>query len=158
MTALKSLFFFILAPGLLMGYFPYLISTMDAELFNPGVVGYLAFPLWFVGWTVMIWCFWIFIANGRGTPAPVDPPRELVIVGPYRFVRNPMYAAGIIALLGWIFWSPSIPLIAAPFLFFLAAYLFVIFYEEPTLKNKFGAAYDEYARRVPRWMPKLRDR
>lgn len=158
MTVLKSLFFFILVPGLLMGYFPYLISTTDTELFVPGILGWLAFPLWFVGWTVMIWCFWIFIANGRGTPAPVDPPRNLVVVGPYRFVRNPMYAAGLTALFGWSLWSPSLALIAAPFLFFLAAHLFVTFYEEPTLKKKFGAAYDEYARRVPRWIPKLRDR
>lgn len=158
MTALKSLFFFILVPGLLMGYFPYLISTTDAELFTLGV-GYLAFPLWFIGWTVMIWCFWIFIADGRGTPAPIDPPKELVIVGPYRFVRNPMYAAGILALFGWILWSPSLPLIVAPFVFFTAAHLFVMFYEEPVLKRKFGTAYEEYLNNVPRWIPRIsRDR
>lgn len=156
MTAFKSLFFFILVPGTLMGYFPYLVASTDTELLTPGVLGYLAFPLWFVGWTVMIWCFWIFLANGRGTPAPIDPPHELVIVGPYRFVRNPMYVAGLIALLGWIIWSPSLPLIVAPFLFFIAAHLFVIGYEEPTLKKKFGAVYEEYCKRVPRWIPRLK--
>lgn len=156
MTVLKSLFFFIFVPGLLIGYFPYLISTTDVELFAPGILSYLAFPLWFVGWTVMLWCFWIFIANGRGTPAPIDPPRELVIVGPYRFVRNPMYAAGLAALLGWILWSPSLSLILAFFLFLLATHLFVMLYEEPTLKRTFGAAYDDYCRRVPRWIPRLK--
>lgn len=156
MNALKSLIFLILVPGLLVGYFPYRISTTDAELFTPGVFSYLALPFWFIGWTVMLWCFWVFTVIGKGTPAPIAPPGELVAVGPYRFVRNPMYAAGVTALLGWIPWSPSLPLIAAPFLFVAAAHLFVIFYEETILKKKFGAAYEEYLNRVPRWLPRLR--
>lgn len=156
MTALKSLFFLILVPGLLIGYFPYLISTTDTELLALGAVRYLAFPLLLAGWVAMLWCFWNFLVNGRGTPAPIDPPKELVAVGLYRFVRNPMYVAGLIALLGWILWSPSLPLIVAPFLFFTAAHLFVTGYEEPTLKRKFGTAYEEYCRRVPRWIPKLK--
>lgn len=156
MTALKSLFFLILVPGLLIGYFPYLISTSDTELLMLGAVRYLAFPLLLIGWAAMLWCFWNFLVNGRGTPAPIDPPKELVAVGPYRFVRNPMYVAGIIALFGWILWSPSLPLILAPFLFFTAAHLFVTGYEEPTLKKKFGAVYEDYCKRVPRWIPKLK--
>ena len=156
MTALKSLFFLVLVPGLLIGYFPYAVSRNDTELLALGAVRYLALPLLAVGWTVMLWCFWNFLVTGRGTPAPIDPPRELVAVGPYRFVRNPMYAAGLTALLGWILWSPSLPLILAPFLFFAAAHLFVTGYEEPTLKKKFGAAYEEYCNRVPRWIPKFK--
>lgn len=156
MTALKSLFFLVLVPGLLIGYFPYLISTGDTELIALGVLRYLAFPLLLIGWTAMLWCFWNFLVNGRGTPAPFDPPRELVAVEPYRFVRNPMYAAGLVTLLGWMLWSPSLPLIVAPFLFFTVAHLFVTGYEEPTLKKKFGAAYEEYCKRVPRWIPKLK--
>jgi protein-S-isoprenylcysteine O-methyltransferase Ste14 len=155
MTALKSLLFFIVVPGLLIGYFPYRISITDAELFAPGMLSYLAFPLWFIGWTVMLWCFWIFTASGKGTPAPFDPPSELVAMGPYRFVRNPMYVAGLTALIGWIFWSPSLPLILAPLIFFTAAHLFVTGYEEPILKKKFGTSYEEYLTRVPRWIPRL---
>lgn len=154
MTALKSLLFLILVPGMLIGYFPYLISTKDIELFDPGILAYLAFPLWLLGGAGMLWCFWNFTVNGKGTPAPIDPPRELVAVGLYRFVRNPMYVAGLIALLAWILWSPSLPLIAALFLFFTAAHLFVTLYEEPTLKKKFGAAYENYCQRVLRWIPK----
>lgn len=154
MAALKSLVFLILVPGMLIGYVPYVISTTDIELFPPGVLSYLAFPLWLIGGISMLWCFWNFTVNGRGTPAPIDPPRELVVVGLYRFVRNPMYVAGLIALLGWILWSPSLPLIAALFLFFTAAHLFVTLYEEPTLKKKFGATYENYCQRVPRWIPK----
>jgi len=156
MTALKSLFFLLLVPGLLIGYFPYIISATDSELFSTGVIAYLAFPLWMIGTIMMFWCFWDFLVKGKGTPAPIDPPKELVAVGLYRFVCNPMYVAGIIALLGWILWSPSLPLIVAPFLFFSAAHLFVTLYEEPNLKKKFGAAYEEYCKRVPRWIPHLR--
>jgi len=155
MTTLKSLFFLVLVPGMLIGYFPYLISTTDSELFAPGVIAYLAFPLWLIGGVSMLWCFWSFLVNGRGTPAPIDPPKELVAVGLYRFVRNPMYVAGIVALIGWILWSPSLPLIVAPFVFFIAAHLFVTGYEEPTLKKKFGAAYADYFKRIPRWIPRL---
>ena len=156
MTTLKSLFFLILVPGMLIGYFPYLISTTDDELFEAGILSYLAFPLWLIGGVSMLWCFWDFLVNGKGTPAPIDPPKELVAVGLYRFVRNPMNVAGIIALLGWILWSPSLPLIVAPFVFFTAAHLFVTLYEEPTLKKKFGAAYEEYLKRVPRWIPRIK--
>jgi protein-S-isoprenylcysteine O-methyltransferase Ste14 len=156
MTTLKSLFFLVLVPGLLMGYFPFLISTNDTELFTLGLLSYLAFPLWFIGWTAMLWCFWDFTFQGKGTPAPIDPPKVLVAVGLYRYVRNPMYVAGLIALFGWILWSPSLPLIVAPFLLFIATHLFVTFYEEPTLKKKFGVRYEDYIKRVPRWMPRIK--
>jgi protein-S-isoprenylcysteine O-methyltransferase Ste14 len=122
-------------------------------LFTPGVLGYLAIPLWLLGGLGMLWCFWNFLVNGKGTPAPIDPPKELVAVGLYRHVRNPMYVAGLIALFGWILWSPSLPLIVAPILFLTAAHLFVTRYEEPHLKKTFGAAYEDYCQRVPRWFP-----
>ncbi len=101
----------------------------------------------------MLSCVWNFIFIGKGTPAPIDPPKELVAVGLYRYIRNPMYASGIIVLLGWLVWSPSLPLLIAPILFFAAAHSFVLLYEEPTLKRKFGAAYEDYLQRVPRWIP-----
>lgn len=153
MTVFKSLFFLILVPGLLIGYFPYAISTNDVELISLGTFRFLAFPLLLVGWTAMLWCFWNFLVIGKGTPAPIDPPKELVAVGPYRFVRNPMYFSGIVALFGWMLFSPSLPLIVAPFIFFAAAHLFVTLYEEPTLHKKFGASYEKYCKRVPRWVP-----
>lgn len=156
MTALKSLAFLILVPGLLLGYLPYSISLADNELFEPGILAYLAVALWLSGGTGILWCFWNFTVNGRGTPAPIDPPKELVAVGLYRYVRNPMYVSGLVALTGWILWSPSLTLIVVPFVFFLAAHTFVTLYEEPTLKRKFGAAYEDYLKRVPRWIPRLK--
>ncbi|HEX6269021.1 MAG TPA: isoprenylcysteine carboxylmethyltransferase family protein [Anaerolineales bacterium] len=156
MTALKSLFFFLLVPGLLLGVFPYWIAQSDVPLFEAGFFRYLAIPFWIIGMMMMVWCFWDFTVKGRGTPAPFDPPKELVATGPYRYVRNPMYVSGLISLIGWILWSPSLPLILAPVVFGVAAHTFVLLYEEPTLKKKFGAGYEAYLKQVPRWVPKFR--
>lgn len=155
MTALKSLLFFIFVPGTVMGYVPFMIAAGDAEFIDLGVLRYLAVPLWLVSGLAVLWCFWDFTFKGRGTPAPIDPPKELVAVGLYRFVRNPMYVSGVIALIGWILWSPSFSMILTPILFFVAAHLFVTLYEEPTLKKKFGAAYEAYCQRIPRWIPRF---
>lgn len=157
MTAFRSLLFLVLVPGTVMGFIPYAISRTDVELLSTGAFRFLAVLLWLAGGAGMLWCFWNFTISGRGTPAPIDPPKELVAVGLYRYVRNPMYVSGIIALLGWTLWSPSIPLIVAPILFLAATHTFVTLYEEPTLRVKFGAAYEDYLRRVPRWIPRIRN-
>jgi|SRR5579872_216909 len=110
-----------------------------------------------LGFAVALRCVWDFGWTGRGTPAPIAPPQRLVVVGFYRYVRNPMYvgfAAGWIGL--WtIFGHPEPVLIAAVAAIALGVYLFVLFYEEPTLRRKFGADYEEYCRNVPRWWPRL---
>jgi protein-S-isoprenylcysteine O-methyltransferase Ste14 len=155
MTALKSLFFLIFVPGLLIGYIPYVVSTTDTEFASLGVIAYIAFLLWFLASAAMFWCFWNFLVNGRGTPAPIDPPKELVVVGLYRYVRNPMYVAGLIGLLGWILWSPSFSLILVFIIFFIATHLFITLYEEPNLKKRFGESYEQYLHQVPRWIPKF---
>jgi len=155
-TALKSLLFFILVPCLLIGCVPFYISINNVPLFDFGAFRYLALPFWLAGAAGMIWCFWDFTFKGKGTPAPIDPPKELVNSGPYRYVRNPMYVSGVIALLGWLIWSPSRSLILASLLFFVAAHLFVTLYEEPHLRKTFGAVYEEYYKSVPRWIPRLR--
>jgi len=156
MTAFKSILFFLLVPSLLLGIFPYWIAQSEAELFDPGFLRYIAIPMWITGAAGMVWCFWDFTVKGRGTPAPIDPPKELVATGPYRYVRNPMYVSGLIALIGWILWSPSLSLILASILFFTATHSFVLLYEEPALKKKFGTAYESYLRKVPRWIPRFR--
>src|SRR5438477_4511390 len=111
-----------------------------------------------LGFAVALRCVWDFGWIGRGTPAPVAPPQRLVVVGFYRYVRNPMYlgfAAGWIGL--WIvFGHPDLRLIAATVAVALGVCLFVMFYEEPTLRGKFGADYDEYRRNVRRWWPRMR--
>ncbi|MGO8796651.1 MAG: methyltransferase family protein [Candidatus Sulfotelmatobacter sp.] len=110
-----------------------------------------------LGFAVALRCVWDFGWTGHGTPAPVAPPQRLVVVGFYRYVRNPMYwgfAAGWIGL--WvIFGHPNPILIAAVAAVALGVHLFVVFYEEPTLRRKFGPPYEEYCRNVNRWWPRL---
>jgi protein-S-isoprenylcysteine O-methyltransferase Ste14 len=111
-----------------------------------------------LGFAVALRCVWDFGRTGHGTPAPMVPPRRLVVVGLYRHVRNPMYlgfAAGWIGL--WIvFGQAHLPAIAAVMAIALGVHLFVILYEEPTLRKKFGAEYEEYCRNVRRWWPRWR--
>jgi protein-S-isoprenylcysteine O-methyltransferase Ste14 len=111
-----------------------------------------------LGFAVALRCIWDFGWTGRGTPAPVAPPQRLVVVGFYRFVRNPMYlgfAAGWVGL--WIvFGHASIEAIAAVAAVAVGVHLFVVFYEESTLRGKFGADYEEYCHNVNRWWPRVR--
>jgi protein-S-isoprenylcysteine O-methyltransferase Ste14 len=90
---------------------------------------------------------------GKGTPAPFDPPRRLVVRGPYRFVRNPMYIGAIVGLTGASIFYESLALLGFTAVFALTVHLFVMFYEEPTLRRLFGEDYIEYCRRVRRWLP-----
>lgn len=105
------------------------------------------------GATLAVWCVVTFALVGRGTPAPFDPPRRLVTAGPYRFVRNPMYIGAGLALAGAAAFYGSVPLLAFAAGFFLVTHLFVIAYEEPTLRRMFPSEYAEYTRRVRRWRP-----
>jgi protein-S-isoprenylcysteine O-methyltransferase Ste14 len=107
------------------------------------------------GGALALACIMTFVTRGEGTPAPFDPPRKFVAVGPYKFVRNPMYIGGCIVLFGFGLYerSPAILLFALPWLLF--AHLFVILYEEPHLRATFGAPYDAYCLSVRRWLPRL---
>jgi protein-S-isoprenylcysteine O-methyltransferase Ste14 len=107
------------------------------------------------GAAVALWCVLAFALVGRGTPAPFDPPRRLVVEGPYRFVRNPMYVGAGVALAGAALFFESVALALFTGGFFLITHLFVLGYEEPTLRRTFGEAYDAYCRRVRRWRPRL---
>jgi protein-S-isoprenylcysteine O-methyltransferase Ste14 len=99
-------------------------------------------------------CISTFVFVGRGTPAPFDPPRRLVVQGPYRFVRNPMYLGAGMALAGAAFFYQSIPLLGYAGLFLLITHVLVLVYEEPTLRRIFDGDYEAYCGRVGRWWPK----
>jgi len=107
------------------------------------------------GAAVALWCIFTFASIGRGTPAPFDPPRRLVIQGPYRFVRNPMYIGAGLALAGAALFYESLPLLGYAGVFFLATHLFVVLYEEPTLRRTFGQEYESYCQQVRRWWPSV---
>lgn len=105
------------------------------------------------GAVLALWCVGTFIVIGRGTPAPFDPPRQLVVVGPYRLVRNPMYIGAGLALAGAALFYESVALLAYAVAFTLITHLFVMMYEEPTLRATFGDSYERYCRQVRRWWP-----
>src|SRR5687768_12127419 len=106
------------------------------------------------GAALVVWCILSFALIGHGTPAAFDPPRRLVVRGPYRFVRNPMYLGAGLALFGAALFYQSIPLVGYAALFLLVTHGFVVLYEEPTLRRTFDEEYEAYCRRVGRWWPK----
>lgn len=118
----------------------------------PQVVGIL---IGTAGAVVALWCILAFASIGRGTPMPLDPPRRLVIKGPYRFVRNPMYLGAALALVGAALVYESLPLLGYAGLFLIATHLFVVWHEEPTLRRTFGQDYEAYCGRVRRWWPSV---
>jgi protein-S-isoprenylcysteine O-methyltransferase Ste14 len=101
-----------------------------------------------------ILCVGSFVLRGNGTPAPFDAPRVLVAMGPYRYVRNPMYIGALGVIVGFGLYQRSLSILLFSVVWLFLAHLFVLFYEEPTLQRKFGEAYDEYCNAVPRWIPK----
>jgi protein-S-isoprenylcysteine O-methyltransferase Ste14 len=111
-----------------------------------------------LGFSVAFRCVWDFGWTGHGTPAPFAPPQKLVVVGFYRYVRNPMYAGFFSGWLGlWaVFGRASLPALVIALVVVLAVGLFVRFYEEPTLRKMFGADYEVYCSNVSRWIPQLR--
>src|SRR5688500_2230460 len=146
MTALKSFLFLILAPGVVAGYIPLALLRRGAQI-ETGILAYLAFPLWTIGGIILLWSFWNFLTQGRGTPAPIDPPKELVATGFYRYVRNPMYVGVLAVIFGHFLWFGYWNLLAYALLVFVLFNTFVTYYEEPTLKRKFGASYEDYLRK-----------
>jgi protein-S-isoprenylcysteine O-methyltransferase Ste14 len=107
------------------------------------------------GGALALWCILAFAVIGKGTPAPFDPPRRLVIRGPYRYLRNPMYLGAALALLGAALFYRSLPLLGYVGGFLLVTHGFVVWYEEPTLGRLFGAEYQAYRSGVRRWLPRI---
>jgi protein-S-isoprenylcysteine O-methyltransferase Ste14 len=109
-----------------------------------------------LGFAVALRCVWDFGWTGNGTPAPVAPPTRLVVVGCYRYVRNPMYLGFAVGWIGlWVVFGHANPAaIAAVIAAAVGVHLFVLLYEEPTLRGKFGSDYEQYCRNVNRWWPR----
>jgi len=108
-----------------------------------------------IGAALALWCIFTLAVLGKGTPAPCDAPRHLVVRGPYRFVRNPMYLGAATALAGAALFYESAALAGYAGAFLLLTHAFVMGYEEPTLRTTFGEEYRDYCRRVRRWWPRL---
>ena len=122
---------------------------------NPRPLGWIVVA---IGGAIALPCIWEFAWRGLGTPAPFDPPRRLVISGPYRWVRNPMYLGFGIVLIGEALVFPNITWVILIMVvsLWIVVTLFVLGYEEPTLRRTFGADYETYCRNVHRWIPRVR--
>src|SRR5215467_2848259 len=149
--AIRNLLFTVVVPGLGGFWAPWWILHRDGR--TPAPVMWAAVPVIAAGAVLYVWCVWNFAAVGGGTPGPWDAPRRVVARGPYRWVRNPIYLAALLIVLGeaWLFTSPRLLAYAAAMAF--CFHLFVTGYEERTLARRFGPAYLEYRRAVPRWIP-----
>jgi protein-S-isoprenylcysteine O-methyltransferase Ste14 len=153
LLAFRSLAFVVLLPGMVAGYVPFRILRTSDQLHAPplSVAAVAAAVLLVAGTAVLLRCVWDFFVAGRGTLAPVDPPKYLVVRGLYRFTRNPMYNGVVAMLLGesWLFHSSRLVEYAVVVL--VVFHLFVVLYEEHTLESRFGESYRTYRRAVPRW-------
>jgi len=153
----RSLMWTILLPGFFAGYVPWRyfgLNRVHFDLFRPtDAVGLFCIGL---GSLLLGACILEFARSGRGTLSPLDPPHHLVVRGLYRYVRNPMYLSVTGIVLGEVLVSQSRALAVYWAIWFLGVNLFVMGYEEPTLRRQFGASYDEYRQQVGRWIPTSR--
>jgi protein-S-isoprenylcysteine O-methyltransferase Ste14 len=149
---LKNLLFTALVPGTIAGFLPWWIARERPLSSGPLLV--LGSALLAIGAAIYGWCLWDFATFGRGTPAPIDPPKKLVVRGLYRFVRNPMYVGVICALLGWSALYSDRRLLYYAACLGACFHLFVVLYEERKLRRRFGREYDDYCARVGRWLPR----
>ena len=157
LLVLRSLLWAILLPGVVAGLVPwYYFGLRDARIdwSSPfhiaGVICVAA------GTMLLAACIFEFARTGRGTLSPVDPPRQLVVRGLYRYVRNPMYLSVTVILLGEVILTRSRGLVQWWAIWFIFVNLFILGYEEPALRRQFGASYEAYARSVGRWIPTRR--
>jgi protein-S-isoprenylcysteine O-methyltransferase Ste14 len=157
-AAVGSALFFLVAPGTVVGLFPWLLTGWQVRDPVPywAPMRVLGGILLVAGLIVLVQAFVRFVVEGLGTPAPIAAPGRLVVGGLYRYVRNPMYGAVLAAIVGQALLLGQVGLVlyaAAVWLLFAA---FVRWYEEPTLTRRFGMDYEAYRRAVPAWWPRLR--
>ncbi len=157
LAIIGSAVFLVIAPGFVAGLMPWWISHWRVEapffglpLFR--VVGGLLIMLGAIG---LLDSFARFALRGVGTPAPVFPTRHLVVSGLYRYVRNPMYIAVVITILGQGLILGNVTLLEYGGLVWVLFHMFVLVYEEPTLKASFGSEYKHFCAGVPRWIPRF---
>jgi len=156
---LRATVWSLLFAGTVVGYVPWrFFGVWRAPIRFASPVHILGLAALVVGTYLMFACIREFARRGRGTPAPMDPPRELVVHGPYRYVRNPMYLGATLALIGELLLAFSPAFLGYAITWFVAVSLLVVAYEEPTLREKFGESYVRYTRRVRRWLPSFRRR
>jgi len=152
-----SFLFLLIAPGFVAGVVPYGISHWRSgpAFVGSSAIGVLGVLLILVGAPLLLDSFTRFALQGLGTPAPVFPTRHLVVTGFYRHVRNPMYIGVASVIFGQAFYFLNVRVLEYGVVICLAFHLFILFYEEPTLRRTFDGEYEEFCENVPRWIPRL---
>jgi protein-S-isoprenylcysteine O-methyltransferase Ste14 len=149
----RALVAFLALPGVVAGLVPLLIVGVHAHF---GKTAPFGIALLSIGLLLLLWCVRDFYVSGKGTLAPWDPPKRLVVVGLYRHVRNPMYLAVLTIIAGWSLLYTSAWVAIYMICVAIVFHLRVIMYEEPRLHQQFGAEWDVYRASVSRWLPRLR--
>ena len=149
----RALIAFLALPGVVAGVVPALLASADARRGSGSVYG---FALLLLGLFLLLWCVRDFLVSGKGTLAPWDPPKNLVVVGLYRVVRNPMYMAVVTLVAGWSLAAGSPWLAGYAVVLACGFHLRVILHEEPWLRRQFGPDWDAYSASVRRWLPRSR--
>ena len=152
---LNTLLFTIVVPGTVAVYVPHLLLGNFSKP-QRGLVSSLGLVMIVVGALIYFRCAWEFAVRGLGTPAPIAPTKYLVTTALHRYVRNPMYLGVALAIAGQGVLYRNLHVVEYAGIMLLIAHAFVVLYEEPALGRQFGDSYEEYRRRVPRWIPKLR--
>jgi|SRR5215469_4499244 len=146
--------FSVLVPGTVAILIPRWLLGGFARPAN-GVRTWVGGALFCMGAAIYVRCAWEFAVRGLGTPAPIAPTKFLVTTALHRFVRNPMYLGVALAIVGEAVIFRSSPVLLYAAIMLTIAHVFVVFYEEPTLRRQFGESYEEYRRTVPRWIPRV---
>jgi protein-S-isoprenylcysteine O-methyltransferase Ste14 len=153
MNLLKTLVFTIVVPMTVTVYLPWwlLAARPASHDINYGSVRTIGIIPIVMGALIYLRCAWDFATIGRGTPAPIDPPKELVVRGLYKYTRNPMYVGVASVLVGEAVFFEARGLFILTIVAVLMFHLFIVLYEEPTLRRIFGKSYARYCQAVPRW-------
>jgi protein-S-isoprenylcysteine O-methyltransferase Ste14 len=150
----NTVLFTVFVPGTVIVLVPYLILGSYSRPAN-GPITWLGAVVVVLGAAIYFRCAWEFAVRGLGTPAPIAPTKFLVTTALHRYVRNPMYIGVFLVVMGQALLFRAVALGIYAVLLCLAFHLFVVFYEEPTLRRQFGESYEEYRLKVPRWIPRL---
>ena len=152
---LNTILFTIIVPGTVIVYIPYRLTGGFARPASGPLMWLGAIVITF-GAAIYFRCAWEFATRGLGTPAPIAPTKYLVTTALHRYVRNPMYIGVFLVLAGEAILFRSLHLVEYMAFFCVVVELFVLYYEEPTLRRQFGESYEQYRRTVPRWIPRFR--
>lgn len=154
---LGSVVFLVIAPGFIAGLVPWWICHWQSQppFFGLSFLHFAGGFLIGVGLVALLDSFGRFALQGLGTPAPVYPTRHLVVTGMYRYVRNPMYVAVVSLILGQALVFGNRTLLEYGAFVWIGFHLFVLLYEEPTLRASYGSEYDAFCGNVSRWIPRL---